>query len=84
MEASQAEKNVFGADVRIHPITKMPIEQGIGALPVDRQVEHHLAHIERTGGKHLADAMRHKLSADTAAQQADTILIEEEHGHDHD
>lgn len=61
MEASQAEKNVFGEDCTLHPITKRPLERGRGALPDDVQAAMHIMDIEREGGKELADAMRAKL-----------------------
>ena len=62
MEASQADKNVFGADVKLHPVTHMPLESGIGALPDDEQARMHCNMIEANGDKDAADAMRAKLN----------------------
>jgi hypothetical protein len=62
-EPSRMEKNVFGFDVRLHPITGMPIEQGSGALPDDEQALLHCDAIEKAHGRELADAMRWKLDS---------------------
>lgn len=40
---SRVEAAVFGADAKLHPITKMPLEQGIGCLPPDKQAAGHFA-----------------------------------------
>lgn len=62
-ELAQAQKNVFGEDAKLHPITMMPLEQGSGALPHDQQAQIHCDYIERTQGKLAADAMRAKVAA---------------------
>ena len=79
MEVPQAMKNVFGEDVKLHPITKRPIEQGRGALSADQQAEQHLIDIEREEGKHVADAMRHQMraKADMAAANSELAAAEE-------
>jgi hypothetical protein len=46
-----------------HPITHMPIEDGVGSLPVKNQIEGHLATIEREQGKEAADNVRAQLAA---------------------
>jgi hypothetical protein len=61
-EASQADKNMYGADVRLHPITNMPLEYGIGHAPDDVQAQNHCIIIEREQGKKVADAYRAKLA----------------------
>lgn len=65
MHASQAEKNVFGHDVKIHPITKMPIENGLGALPEHEQALNHLRSIEAERGEQVE--MRKQLGVKTSA-----------------
>lgn len=69
MEASQAEKNVFGADVKLHPITKMPLEQGKGALSHDDQARLHVDIIHTQQGESVADEMRKKLGIPTRAER---------------
>ena len=83
MEASQAEKNFYGADVKLHPVTRRPLEQGVGALPVDEQVQIHLHTIEHEEGKDVADAMRRKMSAQVEMQTANAELNEVEEHHHH-
>ena len=61
-EASQAEKNMYGADVRLHPITLMPLEYGIGCAPDDVQAQAHCKVIERERGKKIADEYRARLA----------------------
>jgi hypothetical protein len=72
---SLPEAIVFGNDAQLHPITKMPLEQGSGAhSPRDQAFLVHLPEIARLHGKAAADAMRQKLiDADnlTAAQTAE-------------
>ena len=78
MEASQAEKNTFGADVKLHPITKMPLEQGRGALPHDQQAMMHCDVIEHQHGKHHADAMRRELAASRTIDEAKAEIEQDE------
>lgn len=67
MAATNAEKHVFGNDVRLHPITKRPLESGIGCLPDDMQALNvHCVDIERESGRAKADEMRAKLKAAAA------------------
>ena len=79
MHASQAEKNVFGHDVKLHPVTRMPIEQGKGALPADEQAWAHCVYIEQHHGKEMADAMRAELRGEKqiAAAQAQIAAAEQ-------
>ena len=84
MEASQAEKNVFGADVKLHPVTLLPLENGIGSLPIAQQAELHLVAIEKEQGKEVADAMRHKMKADADMTTANAELVHAEHHHEED
>lgn len=77
-ELAQAQKNVFGADAKLHPITLMPLEQGSGALPHDQQAMLHLQTIEETDGKEAADAMRRKLGVPTAEEIAEKAKAEAE------
>jgi hypothetical protein len=59
------EQAVFGSDASRHPITLMPLEQGIGALPLDEQARRiHLPYIARTQGLAVAEAMLIKLNAE--------------------
>lgn len=69
-EASQAEKNTFGAAVKLHPITRRPLENGIGALSEDRQAELHLAVIEREEGKEAAERVRKALHPEPVKETA--------------
>jgi hypothetical protein len=38
---TRVERHVFGDDAKLHPITKMPLEQGSGALSADKQAAQH-------------------------------------------
>ena len=59
MEASQAEKNVFGTDARLHPVTGMALESGRGCLSDEQQADIHCNFIEGHHGKSVeADTMR--------------------------
>ncbi len=61
-EASPQEKLRFGKDVRIHPITDMPLEMGRGAGPDHAQaVLVHVPQIRATQGDKAADEMLAKL-----------------------
>lgn len=57
---SQAELAVYGNSAR-HPVTEMPLERGVGALPVNQQARLHLKVIAQTQGREAADAMRERL-----------------------
>jgi hypothetical protein len=66
--------------MRIHPITGMPLEDGVGALPDDEQaLVLHLPIIEQEQGKAVADAMRAKIHATEALQAAEEA---EQEAHD--
>lgn len=65
-----AIEHVFGANAEIHPVTGRPIETGIGALPVDRQAELHIADVEREEGVETADEMRRQLGIPTQTEIA--------------
>jgi hypothetical protein len=55
---------VFGPDVKLHPITRRPLENGSGALPPDDQARHvHVPHILKTHGIAAARAVLAKLDA---------------------
>lgn len=73
-ELTQAEQNVFGATAKYHPITLMPLEQGVGALTAAQQAQIHCEIIERMRGKAAAAVMRKKL-ADAAKFAADAAVI---------
>lgn len=79
-----AIENVFGANCKIHPVTKRPLEDGIGHLPEEKQVELHLFDIEREEGKAVADAMRAEMKAIKDKAEADhqlaVVTHEESHG----
>ena len=60
-EPSKADKNVFGADTQLHPVTEMPLENGIGAASDEQQALNHCDVIEKTEGKQAADQMRAKV-----------------------
>ena len=70
MSIPQAMKNVFGEDVKLHPVTKRPIETGRGALPVDQQALMHLADVEKEEGQERADAMRKQMGIPTESEIA--------------
>jgi hypothetical protein len=54
---------VYGHDVRFHPITKLPLQQGSGALPDDEQaLQIHLPLIAQTHGMAVAQAMHARLT----------------------
>ena len=60
-ELTPAQKLVFGADAKLHPVTGMPLETGKGALPDQQQALIHLGYIEREQGKDVALAMYEKI-----------------------
>jgi hypothetical protein len=60
-DMTRMEMRVFGVDSKLHPITNMPLEQGVGAWPPDQQALLHCQIIEERDGKPAADAMRRKL-----------------------
>jgi hypothetical protein len=66
-QPSQAEKNTFGDDVKLHPVTLMPLEQGHGALPADQQAMFHIRQVEAKDGEAAADVMRKKMGIPTRA-----------------
>lgn len=76
--ASPSERHVFGVDATIHPITKMALETGSGALPPDQQARIHCDVIEHQHGKHAGDKMRAllKATADEAAAAAELAEAE--------
>jgi hypothetical protein len=53
--------DIFGHDAKINPVTGRYIEQGLGALPPDVQIEQQLEAIAREEGQDVADEMRAKL-----------------------
>ncbi len=61
-DMSVLEQHTFEVDAIRHPITGMILEQGVGALPVSVQAQHHCRQIEAEQGKDAADAMRRKLA----------------------
>lgn len=63
-----AADNVFGVGHRVHPVTKRPLESGIGCLSDDQQAGLHLLQIEQEEGVEAAEEMRKKLAK--AAQPA--------------
>lgn len=65
-----AINNVFGANAKVHPVTGMPLESGIGATSEEQQAAGHVVLIEKEYGKEAADAMRKKLGIKTAAELA--------------
>lgn len=61
-ELSLPEAIVFGDDAKLHPITNLPLEQGVGALsPRLQAYRMHLPLIEQRDGKEAAAAMRKRL-----------------------
>ena len=75
-QPSQAEKNTFGEDVKLHPITMMPLEQGRGALPADQQALLHIREVELGGDKKRADEFRKKMGIPTAEEIAEKQAAE--------
>lgn len=55
---------------KIHPVTKMPLEDGHGALPEHVQAAHHCNAIEAEGDKPRADGLRKKLGVPTSDEIA--------------
>jgi hypothetical protein len=54
---------VYGHAVRFHPVTKLPLQQGSGALPDDEQaLQIHLPLIAQAHGMAAAQAMHAKLT----------------------
>lgn len=69
-----AADHVFGHGHRVHPVTKRPLESGIGALPEHVQAKHHIDAIEHEEGKSVADKMRaelHKLTLPASEKPAE-------------
>ena len=55
------ERAVFGHDAVRHPITRLPLQSGSGALPEDVQAMQHLIEIEQMYGTAIADEIRQQL-----------------------
>jgi hypothetical protein len=54
---------VYGRDVRFHPVTNLPLQQGSGALPDDEQaLKIHLPLVAQRDGLAAAQAMHAKLT----------------------
>jgi hypothetical protein len=54
---------VHGIDIRFHPLTKLPLEDGSRALPDDEQaLQIHIPHILKTQGIAAARAMCARLT----------------------
>ena len=52
----------YGIDIRFHPITKLPLQNGSGALPDNEQaMRTHLPLIFQTQGRAAYEAMKAKL-----------------------
>ena len=82
-----AEDHVFGFEHKIHPVTKMLIENGRGALTEQQQGYLHLYVIKHHHGKDAMDAMKKKLDAfyqvvkdEAAAVEAGAPLPEPHNG----
>jgi hypothetical protein len=58
---SRDEAAVFGVDAKLHPITKMPLEQGVGHLPADQQA---VGHFLTMCGQLGATCERYKVAGD--------------------
>ena len=52
---------VFGADVSFHPVTKMAIQRGSGALSIPEQARQHLSVIAQHRGLDVAREIKRKL-----------------------
>jgi hypothetical protein len=81
-ELTQAQRLVYGADAKLHPVTGMPLENGSGALPDKQQALMHLAHIAREQGKDVADAMLDKIVGLEKAAEIKQRMQEAERGHE--
>lgn len=64
-----ALENVFGKDCRIHPITKRPLESGIGHLSDEAQARQHIEQMKAEGDHEAAAQMATALD-ETARLQA--------------
>jgi hypothetical protein len=58
---TDVEKNVFGVDAKLHPITMMPLEQGSGALPPSQQA---VGHFQTMCGQLRAMCERYVIAGD--------------------
>jgi hypothetical protein len=67
-ELTAHEAQVFGAHARLHPISRLPLELGAGALSADEQfLRQHLPTIRRERGDAAAKAMFAKFQATQTA-----------------
>jgi hypothetical protein len=62
-ELTPLEKTTYGADAKLHPVTKRPLEQGLGAAPPHQQALAHCDAIEAENDKDTADEIRAKVNA---------------------
>lgn len=67
---SQAQKNVFGEDAKLHPVTGMVLEKGHGAPSEFHQALQHIEQIEASHGRKVANEMRRKLGVKTPEEIA--------------
>lgn len=68
-EPTQLQRDVFGHDVQLHPLTGMVLEQGSGALPPHQQARLHCVEIEKLYGKKAADVIRKRLDDEDSAMR---------------
>jgi hypothetical protein len=62
------ETKVYGDGYEVHPITRMPLERGFGALSPYQQALMHCDVIQQREGNLAADIMRARLKAHREAQ----------------
>ncbi len=68
---------VFGADVKFHEITGLPLQQGSGCMPPDEQaLKTHLPLIAQRDGLEAAQAMYAKLMAAKDGPAAAAAMVE--------
>jgi hypothetical protein len=83
VDVNRMDVLVYGIDVRFHPITKLPLENGSGALPDDEQaLQIHLPHILRRDGIAAARAIyasRHLIKNEAASHEGETASPADEY-----
>ncbi len=74
------DERVFGVGHRLHPVTGMPLNQGVGAAGEREQAEDHLNVIRKNEGYGAWQRMRHRVwehyGVERGAVMADAACIE--------
>jgi hypothetical protein len=59
-DLNMQQRAVFGVNATLHPVTGMPLENGIGHLSDNAQAELHCRQIDREQGRAAGNEMRRK------------------------